>query len=289
MPVISGRPLLATTHVKVDKFRKTISLEFGNEKVISKMRSNFSDNIHESVRMIITKMNTEEDEIMKIYFDLFTYNTDAYEINHILSIDPDVFTYDIDVQESFEEIVYRCSLITQEANRGLRFGEVSETARDKILKYLWRKRFGNEYDDSEDFKDPDGCEESKENRILGTIINKLHDEWFKGKHEDNDDLEGIIDYLEQTLYDGFIDSDDEEYKERKCRLLGMLYIKPPLILIEKIKVTRYSVGPGDVYTKIKVSETEKLSRTRGNIANIRAGIMEEILMNDDEKESYDKT
>ncbi|GJR75776.1 hypothetical protein Tco_0088141 [Tanacetum coccineum] len=170
-----------------------------------------------------------------------------------------------------------------------RFGEVSETAKDKILRDHWRKRFGNEYDNIEDFEDPDGYEESKENKILGTIINKLHDEWFKGTHENEDDLEGIIDYLEPILYDMFIDSDDEEYKERKCRLLGMPYIKPPTILNEKVKVTRYSVGPGEVYTKIKVSAMEELSRTRGNIATIRAGIMEEIFENDDEKESYDKT
>nr|GEY75688.1 hypothetical protein [Tanacetum cinerariifolium] len=149
--------------------------------------------------------------------------------------------------------------------------------------------FGNKYDDREDFKDPDGCGESKENEIVGTIINKLHNEWFNGTHEDDDDLEGIIDYCEPTLYDGFIDLDDEEYKERKCRLLGMPYIKPPLILIEKAKLTRYIVGPGEVYTKIKVSQVEDLSRTRGNIATIRAGIMEEILGNNDEKESYEET
>ncbi|GJU87882.1 hypothetical protein Tco_1295428 [Tanacetum coccineum] len=165
MPVILRRPLLAIAYAKVDIFRKTISLEVGNEKVIFKMRSNFSDIIHESVRMIKTQ----------------------------------------------------------------------------------------------------------------------------GADEDDDDLEGNIDYLEPTLYDGFIDSDDEKYKERKCGLLGMPYIKPPLILIEKVKVTRYSVGPGEVYIKIKVLEVEELSRTRGNIATIRAGSMEEILGNDDEKESYDAT
>ncbi|GKE20348.1 hypothetical protein Tco_1431860, partial [Tanacetum coccineum] len=32
MPVILGRPLLATAHAKVDIFKKTISLEVGNEK-----------------------------------------------------------------------------------------------------------------------------------------------------------------------------------------------------------------------------------------------------------------
>ncbi|GKE69809.1 zinc knuckle CX2CX4HX4C containing protein, partial [Tanacetum coccineum] len=180
MPVILGRSLLATAHAKIDIFRKTISLKVGNETVIFKMRSNFSYNIYESVQIIKTNMNTKEDELMKIDSDLFTYNTDASDINHLLSIDPDVFTYDIEVQESYEEIVYRCSLIAQEANGGLsendgkridvewedlslndwlriRFGEVSKTTRDKILKDHWRKRFGNEYDDSEDFKDPDGC------------------------------------------------------------------------------------------------------------------------------------
>ncbi|GJW82745.1 hypothetical protein Tco_0155890 [Tanacetum coccineum] len=34
MPIILGRPLLATAHAKVDIFRKSISLEVGSEKVI---------------------------------------------------------------------------------------------------------------------------------------------------------------------------------------------------------------------------------------------------------------
>ncbi|GJV59800.1 hypothetical protein Tco_1465900 [Tanacetum coccineum] len=68
----------------------------------------------------------------------------------------------------------------------------------------------------------------------------------EGTDEDDDDLEGITDYLKPTLYNGFIDSDDEEYKERKYGLMGMPYIKPPPILIEKVKVTRHRVGPGEV-------------------------------------------
>ncbi|GKC54119.1 hypothetical protein Tco_1076864 [Tanacetum coccineum] len=70
------------------------------------------------------------------------------------------------------------------------------------------KGFRNEYDDNDEFEDPDGCGECRENEIFETIINKLHDEWFKGTDEDDDDLEGIIDYLEPTLYDRFIDLDD---------------------------------------------------------------------------------
>ncbi|GJZ92123.1 hypothetical protein Tco_0664188 [Tanacetum coccineum] len=82
----------------------------------------------------------------------------------------------------------------------------------------------------------------------------------KGTDEDDDDLEGIIDYLEPTLYDEFVDSNDKEYKERKRSLY-----------------------------KIKVLGVEELSKTRGNIATIRAGIMDEIFGNDDNEESYDET
>ncbi|GJT16163.1 hypothetical protein Tco_0874869 [Tanacetum coccineum] len=201
------------------------------------------------------------------------------------------------MKEGIQEIWASCSPFEEKYNGGsLCHNEIKcywESENDgKRLDVEWENlslNDWNEYDDIEDFEDPDGCGESKETKILGTIINKLHDEWFKGTHEGDEDLEGIIDYLKPTLYDGFIDSDNEEFKERKCRLLEMPYIKPPPILIEEVKVTRYRVGPGEVYTKIKVSEVEELSRTRGNIATIRVGIMEEIFGNDDEKESYDET
>ncbi|GJS13003.1 putative reverse transcriptase domain-containing protein [Tanacetum coccineum] len=149
-------------------------------------------------------------------------------------------THDINShqKESYEEIAYRCSLITLETNRELReechggslchneikcywesendgnrmevewenlslndwlrirFGEVSETARNQILRDHWKK-IENEYDDSDEFEDSDGCGQCRGNENFETIINKLHDEWFKGMDEDEEDLEGIIDYLEQ--------------------------------------------------------------------------------------------
>ncbi|GJY75108.1 RNA-directed DNA polymerase, eukaryota, reverse transcriptase zinc-binding domain protein [Tanacetum coccineum] len=261
MPVILGRPLLATAHAKVYIFRKTISLEVGNEKV------------QESYEEIVYRCSLIAQEANGgLRSNLTSTNKKLHWCTPISR-----------VKEGVQEIWASCSPFEEKCDGGslchneikcywesendgkridvewedlslndwlrIRFGEVSETARDKILKDHWRKRFRNKYDDSEDFEDPDGCGESKDNEILGTIINKLHDEWFKGTHEHDDDLEGIIYYLEPTLYDGFIDSDDEEYKEKKCMWLGMTYIKPPPILIEKIKVTRYSVGPGEVYTK----------------------------------------
>ncbi|GJX76096.1 hypothetical protein Tco_0322907 [Tanacetum coccineum] len=64
-------------------------------------------------------------------------------------------------------------------------------------------------------EDPEKCKETKTRAIIREMINKLPEEWFSGVSRDIDDLEGIIDYLEPTLYDGFIDHNDEAYKRRR--------------------------------------------------------------------------
>ncbi|GKB68613.1 hypothetical protein Tco_0930025 [Tanacetum coccineum] len=67
-----------------------------------------------------------------------------------------------------------------------------------------RARYGKE--------DPEKCGETKTRAIIGAMINKLPEEWFSGVSVDKDDLEGIINYLEPTLYDGFIDHNSEACK-----------------------------------------------------------------------------
>ncbi|GJZ30184.1 hypothetical protein Tco_0575231 [Tanacetum coccineum] len=136
-----------------------------------------------------------------------------------------------------------------------------------------------DYDDSNDFYDFDQCEDGRNNEIRERIIHNLHEEWFKGTSDDEDDIEGIIYYLEPTSYDGFIDLDEEEYNKRRCRLLGMTYIKSLPIIIKQVKITRYSLGPGEVYTKLKVSNMEELPQTRNNVATIRNNIMDEFFEN----------
>ncbi|GKE14434.1 hypothetical protein Tco_1422011 [Tanacetum coccineum] len=78
--------------------------------------------------------------------------------------------------------------------------------------------------------------------MLGVIHEKLNNDWFNNTSEDEDDLEGILDYLKPRSYDGFIDLDDKAYNKRRCRLLGMTYEEPTPILIKKDKVTQYTVG-----------------------------------------------
>ncbi|GJU32889.1 hypothetical protein Tco_1176478 [Tanacetum coccineum] len=64
--------------------------------------------------------------------------------------------------------------------------------------------------------------------------------------KDKGDLEGIINYLEPTLYDGFIDPDNEAYKLRRNKLHGMPYSGPLPNLKEEAKITRYNLGAGEV-------------------------------------------
>ncbi|GJT71118.1 zinc knuckle CX2CX4HX4C containing protein [Tanacetum coccineum] len=249
MPIILGRPLLTTAHAKIDVFKKSISLEVEKEKVIFKLRNDLHDMKSNSVLMFQSNIIIEKDELMNIESDLFTYNTNTCESCHILAIDTDLFTYEIVTQETYDEIAHKCCLNTQDV-----IGEKTKTILGK-KKSHW---------------------EGRNNETQERLINNLHDEWFKGTSDDEDDIEGIINYLKPTTYDGFIDLDEEEYNKRRCRLLGMPYIAPLPLIIEQVEITRYSLGPGEVYTKVKVLNMEELTQTRNNIATIRRDIMDEV-------------
>ncbi|GJZ51479.1 hypothetical protein Tco_0605994 [Tanacetum coccineum] len=166
MPIILGRPLLATAHAQVDIFRKTISLEVRSEKknVIGKA-------INDSKQEELEWENLSLNDWMRI-----------------------------------------------------RYEKVCKMTRERILKDYWRERFGDEEDDLEEYlEDLEECENDKANTILGVIHDKLNNDWFNNTSEDEDDLEGILDYLKPRSYDGYIDLDDEAYNKRMCRLLGMTY------------------------------------------------------------------
>ncbi|GKA56983.1 hypothetical protein Tco_0756055 [Tanacetum coccineum] len=56
----------------------------------------------------------------------------------------------------------------------------------------------------------------------------------------------------------------------------MTYEEPTPILIEKAKITRYTIGPKETYTKVKVLGVEKIPRTRDNVATMRARLMKKM-------------
>ncbi|GJU67779.1 reverse transcriptase domain-containing protein [Tanacetum coccineum] len=84
----------------------------------------------------------------------------------------------------------------------------------------WMKIRDEEDDIKKNLEDPEECGEDKSNVIMGAIHDKLNYDWFNGTSEDEDDLEGILNYLEPISYDGLIDLDYEAYNKRKFLALG---------------------------------------------------------------------
>ncbi|GJR15046.1 hypothetical protein Tco_0797698 [Tanacetum coccineum] len=162
--------------------------------------------------------------------------------------------------------------------------------KDRILKDYWRQELDENQDDMTnmnveleispntrgDCEDLGNFGEEKIELILDTVLDKLDDEWFNRTIKDEDDLDGIINYLELKSYNGFIDVDNEAYKERMCEFLGKNYKTPPPILIEKVEVTRYTIGPGECYIKGRILKIDELPRTSTNVDVIRAKLIKKM-------------
>ncbi|GKC26879.1 hypothetical protein Tco_1034173, partial [Tanacetum coccineum] len=159
------------------------------------------------------------------------------------------------------------------------YGNVNDITKEKILQKFWNNKFGGQTREktiTEEHEDPDKCGETKARAIIRAMINKLPEEWFSGVSRDLDDLEGIINYLEPKLYDGFIDHNDEAYKQRRNKLLGIPYTEPPPIIKEEAKITKYNLGDGEVFTKTKILNIKGFPKTTPNIADMRAKIINGI-------------
>ncbi|GKB78366.1 hypothetical protein Tco_0945261 [Tanacetum coccineum] len=127
-------------------------------------------------------------------------------------------------------------------------------------------------------EDPEKCGETKTRAIIWAMINELPEEWFSGVSRDMDDLEGIIDYLKPTLYDGFIDHNDEAYKRRRKKLLGMPYTKPPPIIKEEAEITKYNMGAGDIGVNQFTSEKKTYASNGLHVTPISTNVMEETTL-----------
>ncbi|GJS80909.1 serine--tRNA ligase-like protein [Tanacetum coccineum] len=201
MPIILGRPLLATAHAMVDIFRKSISLEVVNQKVVFKTKNNPNKTLIESVCAIRNEKGVTNDDLMKIDHDLKVCKMTKERILN------DYWRQELD--ENLEGMIDMNVDLAQEMNPNT----------------------------EEDCEDLENFEEENMELILDTVLDKLDGGWFSETVKDEDDLDGIADYLELKSDDGFIDIDDEAYKERMCKMFGMTYKKPSPILIEEVEVT----------------------------------------------------
>ncbi|GKB33448.1 hypothetical protein Tco_0872849 [Tanacetum coccineum] len=95
-----------------------------------------------------------------------------------------------------------------------RYDNVNDNTKERILRDFWDNNLEGKTQEKtikEEHEDPEKCEETKTRAIIRVMVNKLPEKWFSGVSKNMNDLEGIIDYLEPTLYDGFINHNDEAY------------------------------------------------------------------------------
>ncbi|GJV65495.1 hypothetical protein Tco_1476323 [Tanacetum coccineum] len=95
--------------------------------------------------------------------------------------------------------------------------------------------------------------------------------------EDDDDIMDLDNNLIQQDVSYYVDEEEERFKERKSKLLGMPYEKPPTFKSEKFEVV-YSLGPAEEYVSIKEYEYDIWLRSEENVSRF----YEEIFHKKDE-------
>nr|GEW13028.1 RNA-directed DNA polymerase, eukaryota, reverse transcriptase zinc-binding domain protein [Tanacetum cinerariifolium] len=89
------------------------------------------------------------------------------------------------------------------------------------------------------------------------LVKKLKEYWWGKKEEEelnDDDIRDLEDYLIAQDASYYVDEKEERIKERKDKLLGIPYEKPPTFKSKKFKVIKYSLGPSEEYVAIKEYE-----------------------------------
>ncbi|GJW38617.1 serine--tRNA ligase-like protein [Tanacetum coccineum] len=261
MPIILGRPLLATAHAKVDIFRKTISLE-GSYKETDTNKEKFKE--YETVEQCLNptekrahwceELSQEKEGLRKYWASCDPHN----DICDGGGLPNDVERLYWESTNDNERVDLEWEELSFNNWVRIKFGKVCKMTRDRILEDYWRKVFNEVELKNKKKEDSEEYGESETNATLKIILEKADETWFSSTSDDKNDLGGIIDQLKPSLYDEFTDRNNENHQERKYKLLGIIYKEPPPILVEKIEVTRYNIGPRKIYTGTKISGIDEI-------------------------------
>ncbi|GJU56453.1 RNA-directed DNA polymerase, eukaryota, reverse transcriptase zinc-binding domain protein [Tanacetum coccineum] len=221
--IILGRPFLADVHAKINISTREVSLMIKEDKLKIKMKEQ-ECNLTTAVSEHLNERPTSQAEL----------SHRADNKTHCTNDDDRI---------SLEWEGLSCINWVR-----ARYGNVNDITKERILQKIWDNNLGGQTREktlTEEHEDLEKCGETKARAIIGAMINKLAEEWFLGVSSDMEDLERTIDYLEPTFYDRFIDHNNEAYKQRRNKLLGMPYTEPPLIIKEEAEITKYNLGNGD--------------------------------------------
>ena len=143
----------------------------------------------------------------------------------------------------------------------IKYGKIDAATRDKIWKGCVSSKI------------PQEC---RENNDELENIGDAEDQSENDAHSNSNNVDAIMDYLELQGSEGFTDPDDETYEQRRCKLLGLPYKRPPPIIAETYEVTRYHVGANERFSKVRRITRKEYCRTATNVAWIRQNLMKEM-------------
>ncbi|GJX04567.1 hypothetical protein Tco_0190483 [Tanacetum coccineum] len=205
---------------------------------------------------------SEENEIAKIFkieIDIFDFETplckEFKEFNHLLQINIDVLSGDLPGFKTYDN--YKM--------HGFMNG---------LKKYLGLKKSHEEEESSEDawseYLPNDEWEHFERTNHVKTDVNSNH-ECFDEREpmgDDDDDVRELEDYLILNNAPYCVNEEEERFEERRSKLLGIPYEKPPTFKSEKFEVIKHSFGPAEEYVAIKEYEYDIWVRTKENVSQI---------------------
>ncbi|GJS93584.1 putative ribonuclease H-like domain-containing protein [Tanacetum coccineum] len=170
----------------------------------------------------------EETKIAEIFrneTNIFQFETplcEAFkEFNYLLKIDVDILTNDIPRFKTYNE--YKDAWIYKWNKDVPWVANMLEIFND-------RARTNNDYETHEN------NERVNEHELMG---------------DDDDDIGYLENYLIHKDPPYHVNKEEERSKERRCKLLGIPYVKPPTCKSEKFEVVKYSFRPAEEYVAIK--------------------------------------
>nr|GEZ38435.1 hypothetical protein [Tanacetum cinerariifolium] len=188
------------------------------------------ESLHEDAK--ITK-------IFRVETDIFHYETPICkvfkEFNYLLEIDVDVLTKDIPGFKTYEDIRIHGSTNGIKMYLGLKKSHDWIMALGKSLLMILIM-FANRTNNDDTIQANQECLDEREPK------------------DNDDDINDLDDYLIQNDAPFIVNEEEEQFNERRCKLLGIAYVKPPTCKFKKFEVIKYSFRPADEYVAIKEYE-----------------------------------
>ncbi|GJZ34621.1 putative reverse transcriptase domain-containing protein [Tanacetum coccineum] len=207
--------------------------------------------------------------LLKIDVDLFTCDTPLGmifdEFSQLSSMEDDLFTYEEGV---LEPSYFPCAEQPYDdlENGDLDVYEPRQCDDEEVLT-------DDEFSDLEEEK---LCVKIDVDVLTGDLPgfktyaeSKIHDhKKWNNEVGDDDDIRDLDNYLILKDAPYYVDEEEEGFKERRSKLLGIPCKKPPTFKSEKFEIIKYSFGLAKEYVAIREYEYDIRVRTEENVSRV---------------------